>query len=382
MEIASARLENWMRQYYFDTDIDIGSSGVQGYSFSEIRQLLGLSQAELDNIVFEDSRTLGAPDLRKAIACRWGDGDPERVIATHGSSEAIFLIMNALIRKGDEVLVLDPCYQQLYSIAESVGCRLKTWPLRFEQGFIPDVEEAAGLITPRTRMVVVNFPHNPTGASLTLEQQAHLIKAAERAGAYLLWDAAFAELTYEAPPLPDATLFYERAISLGTLSKAFGLPGLRVGWCLTSPEVLPLCAHIRDYVTLHLSPLVEYIAQRVIESTELIVAPRLQRARRNLGVVAEWVSRNRDMVVWVRPQGGVCAFVRLRGVADVDDFCRRLAEQFRVLLVPGSCFNRPDHVRLGFGGPTQELEDGLSRLSTLLSNHSGASADTHYSGTA
>jgi len=121
MEIASARLESWMRQYYFDTDIDIGSSGVQGYSLAEIRQLLGLSQTELDNIVFEDSRTLGAPELREAIARKWSDGDPERVMATHGSSEAIFLIMNALVRTGDEVLVLDPCYQQLYSIAEAVS---------------------------------------------------------------------------------------------------------------------------------------------------------------------------------------------------------------------------------------------------------------------
>lgn len=379
MKIASAQLEGWMRQYYFDTDIDIGSSGVEGYSLAEIRQLAGLGQEELDGIVFEDSQTLGAPALRKAIARRWADGDADRVIATHGSSEAIFLIMNALVRPGDEVVVLDPCYQQLYAIAESIGCRLKSWPLRFEQDSVPDIEEARRLISPRTRMVVVNFPHNPTGATLTPGQQSYLVDIVEKAGAYLVWDAAFAELTYEAPPLRDASLLYEKAISIGTLSKAFGLPGLRVGWCLTSPEVLSRCVHLRDYITLHLSPLIELIAQRVIEKADLIIAPRLHRARINLEIVEQWASRNQEMVDWVRPQGGVCAFLRLRDVPDVDDFCRRLADQHRVLLVPGSCFNHPEYVRLGFGGRTEDLEEGLFRLAALLSSDHSASAGPHIS---
>lgn len=362
---APALLEEWMRAYYFKAEFDIGSSGVQSFSLGEIREMVGITQSELDNIVFDDSETLGGFGLRKAIAERYGNGDPERVIATHGSSEAIFLIMTALLNPGDEVVVLDPCYQQLFSIAESIGCRLKFWPLRFENGFIADVEAAKSLITANTRMVVVNFPHNPTGASITAEQQEELVKATAAVGAYLVWDAAFAEITYGSAPLPDP-VHYERCISMGTLSKSFGLPGLRVGWCLASPDVLERFAKLRDYTILALSPLVELIAQRTIEKAEVVVGERQRQANANLDILKMWCDEHREFVEWVPPRGGVCSFPRLRTISDVETFCHRLGRSYGVLLVPGNCFNKPFHVRLGFGGATPKLIEGLSRFSTLL----------------
>lgn len=366
MQISDARLERWMREYYFDTEIDIGSSGVTSYSLSEIRELAGITHTEIDGVIFDDSRTLGAPELRRAISKRWADGNPERVFATHGSSEGIFLIMQSIADAGDEVLVLDPCYQQLYEIAESIGCRLKRWPLRAQQGFAPDVEEGASLITDCTRVIVVNFPHNPTGVSLTAAEQQYLIDAAARTGAYLVWDSAFAELTYDAAPLPDPAVMYDRAISLGTLSKAFGLPGLRVGWCLAPSDVLQRCVHLRDYTTLHLSPLIELIARKVIENADAVMAPRLRMAKKNRQILASWVEEHSEDVGWRLPQGGVCGFLQMRNCKDVDRLCRELAHRHKVLLVPGSCFKQPDHVRLGFGGPTEEMEEGLFRLSGLL----------------
>lgn len=367
MRIAPALLEEWMREYYFATELDIGSSGVESFSLAEIRTLLGISHDELDHIVFNDSETLGGLGLRKAVANRYGNGDLNRVIATHGSSEAIFLIMTALLRSGDEVVVLDPCYQQLYSIAEVIGCKLKSWPLRFSNGFAPDVEEAKRLITSRTKMIVVNFPHNPTGASLTLEQQTELVEAAARVDAYLVWDAAFAELTYDGAPLP-APIQYTRSITMGTLSKAFGLPGLRVGWCLASADVLARFVLLRDYTNLHLSPLIELIAQRAIEQAPVLVGKRLQQARVNREFLAAWCEEHRDFVEWVPPRGGVCSFVRLRRIKDVEEFCRRLAHSYSVLLVPGSCFKHPSHVRLGFGDATARVREGLWRLSMALKN--------------
>lgn len=361
-----ALLEDWMRDYYFETEIDIGSSGVEDYSMSELRALLGISGEDLDRIVFHDSRTLGDPGLRRAIADRWAGGDAGRVIVTHGATEASFLTMNALLERGDEVVVLDPLYQQLYSVAEAIGCRLERWPLRFEHGFTPDLDDARRLIGPRTRMVVVNFPHNPTGATVTPDQQLELIEICSRVGAYLVWDAAFADLTYEGPRLPDPGLFYERAVSMGTLSKAYGLPGLRLGWCLAGPEVLERFIRIRDYLTLHLSPLVEWIARRAIEGGDLLLEPRQRQAQKNRDLVERWVGGQRGRVDWVRPLGGVCAFPRLNGVADVVQFCHGLARRERVLLVPGLCFGDPRHVRLGFGGSMRNVEEGLERLSRAL----------------
>ena len=365
-------LESWMRQYYFDVDLDIGSSGVQSYSMIELRELTGLTTEEIDRIVFDDSRTLGDPILRETVARCFGDGDPNRVMVTHGSNEAIYLILNALLEPGDEVVILDPVYPQFYLIAKSIGARIKTWRLRAEQGFRPDVEEVEALIGPHTKAIIVNFPHNPTGTSLTRDEQARLIAAADSAGAYLIWDAAFTKLTYDSDPLPDPVRFYERAISIGTLSKAYGLPGLRIGWCITSKEVLKACERLRDYINLHLSPLVELIARHAIENGDKLCSIRLRQARHNLELLSSWAAAHGEHVEFTRPCGGVCTFPRLRSVSDVEGFCHRLAREQRVLLVPGRCFNEPQHVRLGFGGPTADLQESLQRLSSQLQTHARA----------
>ena len=365
-EIAPALLEGWMRDYYFSTEIDIGSSGVENFSLTELYQLTNLTQEELNNVVFHDSSSLGSLQLRQAIASRWSNGDPEQVMVTHGSSEANFLIMNGLLNAGDEVVVLDPCYQQLFSIAESIGCQLKRWQFRCENNFAPDIEEAKKLITPRTRMVIVNFPHNPTGASLSQQEQNELIKAVAEVGAYLVWDAAFADIVYDGIPLPNPNLHYDRSISMGTFSKCYGLPGLRFGWCLASKEVLERFVHLRDYVTLHLSPMIELIAQRVVEKADNLLSIRLQQARTNLDILSKWVEEHQEFVKWSRPQGGVCTFLGLRSISDSEAFCHHLANVYKVLLVPGTCFNHPNHVRFGFGGATSDLKEGLSRLSKAL----------------
>lgn len=366
MNITRAHLEDWMRAYYFSAEIDIGSSGVQNFSMAELRDLVGFSPEDFDRVVFDDSPSCGKQSLRQVIADKWGDGNPEKVLTTHGSSEVIFLIMNALLEAGDEVVVLNPCYHALRNIAESIGCHLREWNLRFEDQFVPDIAEAKKLINAKTRMVVVNFPHNPTGATVTAEQQRELIEAVSEVNAYLVWDGAFSELVYESAPLPDPVLTYERAISLGTLSKAYGLAGLRVGWCLAAPELLERFVHWRDYTTLYLSPLIEAVAERAIEKAELLREFRLTRARTNLEILAQWVRQHSPLVEWVRPKGGVTAFVRIHGVGDIEEFCHRLGQEQGVLLVPGSCFNTPGHARFGFGGPTADLEEGLARVSLQL----------------
>lgn len=367
--LAPALLEDWMRDYYFNTEIDIGSSGVENFSLAELYKLTELTQEELNSVIFHDSSSLGNSSLRRAIALRWGNGDPEQVMVTHGSSEANFLIMNGLLKAGDEVVVLDPCYQQLFSIAESIGCQLKHWHLRFEQNFIPDINEVKSLISPRTKMVVVNFPHNPTGASLTKKEQKDLVSIVSKVEAFLVWDAAFSDLVYKGYPLLNPNVYYERSISMGTFSKCYGLPGLRFGWCLASSEILAHFINLRDYTTLHLSPLIELIAQRVVENADKLLSARSQQAFNNLNILSTWVYQHRKFVEWSRPQGGVCAFLRLKGIPDSEAFCHHFAKDYQVLLVPGTCFNHANYVRLGFGGATSDLKEGLNRLSKALKTY-------------
>ncbi len=244
--------------------------------------------------------------MRQALADRWLGGRVDSALVTHGSSEALYLIMTSLLAPGDEVLVLDPCYPQHASIAEALGCRIRCWSLRFENGFRPDLAELRGLLGPRTRMIVANFPHNPTGATLTPDEREELLRLAEEANLYLVWDGAFSALTYEVPPLSEPPLDSGWVLSIGTLSKAYGLPGLRVGWCLGAPGVLRRLVETRDHVTLHLSPLVELVAARVIRHGERLIAPRLAQARRNRELLAEWIEGHPGLVEWV-PAAGASA---------------------------------------------------------------------------
>lgn len=365
-DLPPALLETWMRDWYFDVELDLGSSGVENYSLGDLRRLVGVDLAELDDMVFADSRTLGAPGLRQALADHLEIGSPERVVPTHGSSEAIFLVMQALLAPGQEVVAVEPCYPQLAAFAEAKGCRMVPWHLAPEDGFVPDLDRAAELIGPETRMVVVNFPHNPTGATLDRAGQERLVELCDRVGAWLVWDGAFTRVTYVGEPLPEPIHLSPRAISLGTLSKCYGLPGLRVGWVVAEPRVLERFNHLRDYTLLHLSPLVEWIAQRVVEGAERLLAPRRLQAAGNRATLARWVDAQEGRVDWVPSAGGVSSFPRLVGVPDVDLFCRRLAESRRVMLVPGRCFGHPDRVRLGFGGSPEELARGLDRLTEFM----------------
>jgi capreomycidine synthase len=366
MGLQPALLEQWMRDYYFETDFDLGSSGVRSFSLAQIRELTGLGPGDLDDVVFDDSWTLGGPGVRAAVADRFAGGDTSRVMITHGSSEAIYLTMTALLRPHDEVIVVDPAYQQLHGIAEATGCRVRRWPLDPAHGFEPDLDALSAMVGPATRMVVANFPHNPTGASISAGQQRRLVDIVARSGAYLVWDAAFAEITHGGPPLPDPGGWYDRAISYGTLSKCYGLPGLRVGWCIAAPEVLEKCVLVRDYVSLHLSPLVELVAARVITAGDRIVEIHRELATANLAVLDDWMKEHSGHVEWARPRGGVCTFVKFTQIRDVEAFCHRLARQDRILLVPGSCFGYPQYARLGFGSAAREFETGLATLGRHL----------------
>jgi capreomycidine synthase len=367
--LTTAALEEWLRDRYFTARVDISGSGVDDYSLAEVRDLTGLELDLLDSVVFRDSESTGARPLRTAIAQRYADGDPDLVMVTHGSSEAIYLAMRALLRPGDRVVALDPAYHSLHLIAEDIGCVVHRW--RLAETPAQDIAGLCALITPGTAAVVVNFPHNPTGVTIDHDQLTMLTARCAEVGAYMMFDAAFGELTYDAVRLPDPVMTYPKALSFGTLSKAFGLPGLRVGWCLATPGLLRRMVLLRDYTTLSVSPLVEAVAEAVLTHTDAVVGPRLEQARHNRDIVDAWVCRHEHQVSWVKPAGGVTGLVRLTHQPDTVEFATRLHDDQGVLVVPGECFGRTGTIRLGFGGPTAVVTEGLDALSTALSSTAG-----------
>lgn len=358
-------LEQWYRDHRSPRVLDLSSSGVPALTVAEALELVGLGWEDLGAVRLDDSESLGALALRQAVAQAWGIGDPDRVLATQGSNESIFLVMHTLLAPGDEVVSVSPVYHAYQTALQALHCDVRWWRLPAEAGFQPDLDRLDALVRPTTKAIIVNFPHNPTGVTVSPAEQATIIDISQRAGAYLLWDNAFAELTYDSPPLTDPTRLYDRALSIGTLSKAYGLPGLRIGWCLGPPELLARTIPLRDSTTLFLSPLTEAVATAAVGRRAALrerYACQLAGNRRRL---LEWAAASPDVADCPAPAGGVTAFVRFAGIASTIGPCRDLARA-GVLLLPGAAFGHPDRVRLGFGGPGADLLAGLGKVTEFL----------------
>jgi capreomycidine synthase len=368
MDIAVARLESWMRSYYHVVDHDIGSSGVRDLSMAELCDLCDVDLTDLSKLMVRDSESFGGRRLRAALADRWTGGDTDQVMVTHGSSEAIFLVMHLVPEPGDEIVVVDPAYQQLYDIARWRGCRITPWPLRARDGFRADLNRLRELARRRPRMIVANFPHNPTGVSITHAEQDELVAIAADCGAWLVWDNAFGEITYTAAPLPLPLRRYDKCICFGTLSKSYGLAGLRVGWCLAPPHLLARSAELRDYIALYVSPVLEFFAEMAVREADRIVGLQRAHAVANRQRLLDWAATVPDLVRVTPPDGGATAFVEFPDHPDVTGLCRELAERHRTLLVPGACLGDAvaRYARLGFGGSPAELTAGLSFVEQMV----------------
>ncbi|MFD5303325.1 MULTISPECIES: capreomycidine synthase [Streptomyces] len=366
-------LEEWYRRHLGPDIHDISSSGVHPYTFAEIRELCGIPAEDLDAVVMDDSVSQGGAGIRQAIADRYAGGDADRVLVTHGSSEAIALTLGTLLRAGDRVVVQQGIYHSLGHYPRAAGCDVAELPAAAVRDGEIDADVLEGLVTPGTAAVVVNFPHNPSGVTLSPQGLKALTERTTAAGATLVWDAATAEIAHRWDVLPDPAATRGDTISYGTFSKTFGLPGLRVGWAIAPPDIVPAVFPLRDRTTLFLSPLVELIAERAMCHADVLIGRRAAEARRNLAHLTEWMAEHEDLVRWTPPEGGVCALPVFRelerasdGSAAVERFCLELLSRHRTLLVPGTAFSTPHGARLGFGGPEEGFRAGLAGLSEFL----------------
>lgn len=357
-------LEDWYRRHLAAARLDISSSGVSPYTLGQVWDLTDIDPAELRALVVDDSESFGDPGLRRALADRYAGGRVDHVMATHGSSEAIYLVLSALCQPGRKVACLEPIYHSLVNVPRATGADVVPLPLKLFMGVEPDWESIQAIISDAD-VVIVNFPHNPTGLTLRQADAARLVDIVARANAYLVWDAALEHLTtgHEVPG--NLASIYMNSVVFRTMSKAFGLPGLRVGWAVAPPELLERTLALHDTTTLFLSPIVEEIARHAIEHSKRLIDPRLQRAVTNRAEVAAWVDAQ-DEVSWSNPQAGVTALVTFEGVGDIDRFCLDLLRRYGVLLVPGTAFGIPEAVRLGFGGDSVELREALGCMSRFL----------------
>jgi len=286
-----AQLEDWYRHRYFDRQIDISGSGVEEYTFSELQKKGDFKLSELDTLQLTDGETVGSLAVRSMLADRFGNGEPDQVMTTSGANEALNLVARSILEPLDEIVTLGPCYHCHDKIAESIGCVVKKWTISVRDKFELDIEALKELVSDKTKALFLNFPHNPTGITISQKTLDDIVAFVRKRNIYLVWDAVFQELTYEERPLKDPVLAYDKAITLGTFSKAYGAPGLRFGWIIGPEYVIASCVRQKDYGNLFVAPIIDFLAEKMLYRLDSFANERLTQATRNRELVRAWAEK-------------------------------------------------------------------------------------------
>ncbi|MGD9914621.1 MAG: aminotransferase class I/II-fold pyridoxal phosphate-dependent enzyme [Rhizobiaceae bacterium] len=311
----------------------------------------------------------GERPLRELIAALDKGISADDVLVTAGAAGALFIIATTLLSERDHLVVVRPNYATNIETPRAIGCEITLIDLAFEDGFSIDVERIAAALKPNTRYISVTCPHNPTGTVMTRAQLDALIALAERHGCHLLVDETYRDLSY-GEKLPAAASLSTKAISVSSLSKAFGIPGIRIGWLVTrDPELQERFLAAKEQIGICGSVIDEAIARTMLEGRDAFLARVLPDMQARRDIVQKWID-GEPLVEWVRPSGGVVGFPRLKVGPnfDLDAFYTRLLERHGAYVGPGHWFEMPKtHFRVGFGWPTvEQLEDGLAAISMAL----------------
>ena len=311
----------------------------------------------------------GHQGLREAVAAQCGGAGRDDVLVTAGAAQALFIIATCLLERGDHLVVVRPNYATNIETPRAIGADVSFLDLTFEDRYRVDVDALMALVEPRTRDVSVTVPHNPTGTMMTEEELRALVEAVEQAGCRLLVDETYREMT-PGEPLPVAASLSERAVSVSSLSKTYGIPGIRCGWLVSRDrELMETFLAAKEQIGICGSVVDEEIAARAYAQRDEWL-PRVNAfIAARLDVVAAWMA-GEELMEWVRPRGGCVCFPRIRPEApvDVDEFYRVLNDVHGTYVGPGHWFEQPRrHMRIGFGWPLpDELERGLAAISSSL----------------
>lgn len=375
MKIEVFALERWLTTYEQCVNFDIAESGIYPLT---TRDLLAFEPPEdrartvnrLLDLRLGYGEAPGTRALRSLIAATYADTSPDEVLVTTGAIEANYVLFNVLLERGDHVVAVAPAYQQLLSVPAAIGCDVSRWEVRVgdRSEFQFDLEALERLVTPRTRLIVLNTPHNPTGAMLSEAELRRVYALAASVNAWVMADEAYRWLTVPngdrpAPPIRDLG---ELGISVGTLSKPFGLPGLRIGWIAGPPELIAACWAARDYVSLSPGKLNDALAVIALRHREELIERTRTIVSQNLKTAQGWFAANADLVAWRPPRGGLLALMTYALDRPSLELANGLAEEASVMLAPGSVFNIEHHLRIGIGQEPDIFTEGLERTEAYL----------------
>ena len=358
-------------------DVNLSESGVHPLTPRELLQDADLDVVLDQPLVYTQSN--GSPELRALIAGMYPNSTPEHIQVTNGGSEANYISVWRLVEPGDEIVMLVPNYMQAWGLVRAFGGVVREWPLvedRAERRWRPDVEALATLVTDKTRLILICTPNNPTGASLTADELDEIARVASRHGAWVLSDEVYRGAELADAETPSMWGRHERVIITSGLSKAYGLPGLRIGWIVAPPDFVASTWAYHDYTTIAPGALSDRLARVALSAgrRESILARTRRIVRENLPLVEGWLHHHDPMFSWIPPRAGAIVYVRYAYPINSTTLVTRLREEKSVLVVPGDHFGMDGYLRLGFGERPDYLRDGLARVHALLDALSDAHA--------
>jgi len=373
MKIEPFLLERWMTRHETHVKYDIAESGILPLTTNDLLDFEPESAraSTLDALLqlpLGYSEARGTAALRSALAATYSSASPDQILVTTGAIEANYLLFNVLLDAGDHVIAPYPAYQQLYSVPRAIGCDVSLWRVGPETGYRYDVDALERLITPKTKLIIVNTPHNPTGAMLPPADATRVYAMADAVGAWVIGDEAYRWLSVPDgdPFAPPVAGMGARGISVGTLSKPYGLPGLRIGWMAGPTDVIERCWGMRDYITLSPGKLNDALACLALRHHDRIVARNREIIVANLAAASTWIDARRGVLSWTPPRGGLLALVKYDLPVDSLTLADTLANDYGVMLAPGSAFGYEHHLRLGIGQRPDLFATGLVEAGRCL----------------
>ncbi|MBL0048611.1 MAG: pyridoxal phosphate-dependent aminotransferase [Bacteroidetes bacterium] len=324
-------------------------------------------QFDLKDLVFCYGHHMGKPELRTLIASEYPTFNAHHVLLTSGAATALFIINTSLLEPGDELLVMHPNYGTNIETPRAMGCTVNFIELELENNFRINIQKIKAQLTSKTKLISVTTPHNPTGMMLTEEELKQLVTLAEERNCYLLVDETYRDIPFGKPNVLAASLS-KQVISVSSVSKAYGLPGLRIGWLITQNEALmELFLAAKEQISICNSVVDEEMTFQFLQQKQAHVARITNHVNTNFAILSNWLSgqSNFDFVL---PQGGVVCFPRLKENIDPEKFYATLNKKYSTYLGPGHWFEMDkQYMRIGFGWPAaEELTKGLANISKTL----------------
>lgn len=369
MRIKPFGVEIWMNRHETRCAYNLAETCVESLTVAELLALAGQTETlatDLLPLKLTYGAIEGSERLRGAIAALYEAQTIGNVLVTHGAAGANALVHAASVKPGDRVISFVPTYQQHTSIPDSYGADLHPLHLREEHGFLPDLAALARLATPGTKLIVFSNPNNPTGALMSAEMLMEIAAIARACGAWVLSDEVYRGIDQEGDGFTASIAdIYEKGISTGSMSKAFSLAGLRLGWIVGSPALLEAASVHRDYNTISVGLLDDHFATMALEHRGAVLARSRRITRANLSILDAWIA-GEPRISYVKPRSGTTALLKYAVDLSSEAFCLRLLERTGVLLTPGSAMDMEGYLRIGYANGTAVLEAGLERLSGFL----------------